>query len=279
MKTFKVKVWTKKAITVDIDAESAQEAEETAKTASAFGEFENEDFEDDDFGVECLGEVKDYEIEVMVPVKARFKQKACNAEDAITTVKAEIATGSFDLALLTDYDKSSAQVMYTGTPEAKHDDLLKKYKDLCVTGAEETFVRLWNHFIAGNQPFVKARRTNRPFWELYIHENTLENLKAAFGGVNTDLLDAIFDNDNDEGIFCYSQDARWFTLDGDRKIICGNSVDDIAENIISGVGDCGEAEGSYTDLWKKYMKFCLDNYKEEEEKRMEEIIKQNRKEA
>ena len=116
MKTFKVKVWTKKAITVDIEAESEQEAEETAKMASALGEFENEDFYDDDFGVECLGEVKDYEIEVMVPVKARFKQKACNAEDAITTVKAEIATGSFDLALLTDYDMQNAQVIYVGNP-------------------------------------------------------------------------------------------------------------------------------------------------------------------
>lgn len=116
MKTFKVKIWNKTAITVDIDAESAQEAEETAKTASALGEFENEDFEDDDFGVECLGEIKEYEIEVIVPGKARFKQKAYNAEDAISTVKAEIATGSFDIALLTDYDTKNAQVVYIGNP-------------------------------------------------------------------------------------------------------------------------------------------------------------------
>lgn len=126
MKTFKVKIWNKMAITVDIDAESEQEAEENAKTASALGEFENEDFEDDDFGVECLGEVKDYEIEVMVPVKARFKQKACYAEDAIATVKAEIATGSFDLALLTDYDTKNAQVVYVGNPNEDNKKELEK---------------------------------------------------------------------------------------------------------------------------------------------------------
>lgn len=119
-KTFKVKCWTKKCIVVDIEAETEQEAIDNAKTASALGEFENEDFTDDGYGFECLGEVKDFEIEVKMTVSAKFRQKGTDPVDAIETVKSEIANGEFDIALLTDYDKGSAQVVYLGNPDEKN---------------------------------------------------------------------------------------------------------------------------------------------------------------
>lgn len=120
MKTFKVKCWTKKCIVVDIDAETEQEAIDNANTAAALGEFEDEDFVDDEYGTECLGEVKDFEIEVKMMVSAKFRQKGIDPVDAIRTVQSEIANGEFDIALLTDYDKESAQVVYLGNPDEKN---------------------------------------------------------------------------------------------------------------------------------------------------------------
>lgn len=120
MKTFKVKCWTRQCIVVDVDAETEHEAIDKANEASAKGVFEDEDFTDDGYGFECLGEVKYFEVEVKMTVSAKFRQKGTDPVDAIETVKSEIANGEFDLALLTDYDKSSAQVVYLGNPDEKN---------------------------------------------------------------------------------------------------------------------------------------------------------------
>lgn len=120
MKTFKVKCWTRQCIMINVMADTEQEAIAKANEASAKGAFEDEDFTDDGYGCECLGEVKDFEVEVKMTVSAKFRQKGTDPVDAIETVKSEIANGEFDLALLTDYDKSSAQVVYLGNPDEKN---------------------------------------------------------------------------------------------------------------------------------------------------------------
>ena len=157
-----------------------------------------------------------------------------------------------------------------------YDELKKKYKDLCVTGAEDTFVRLWDRFINEYSFFKEITH------DIHIHENTRKNLVMVFKGDNEALLDGIFDNDNDQGVYTYSQDAKWFYIDGDGHLLTENTVDDMTEHIITDWCWDDRHDGGYTgcyiDCWRRVMEFFLEHYDEEEEKRMEEIRKQNRKE-
>lgn len=153
------------------------------------------------------------------------------------------------------------------------EELHEKYQELDTRGAEDTFLRLWNRLINENKFFRGIAH------DIHIHENTREELTSVFKGNSEALLDAIFDNDNPEGIYTYSQDARWFYINRHGSLIAENAINDEIEHIISDwCLDDGHVD-SYADCWRSVMEFFLEHYDEEEEKRMEEIRKQNRKEA
>lgn len=119
MKTFRMKYIVKEYAIVEVTAEDEEKAKEQILQRANEGEFDG-DMVGGDCEFECLGEVKDFEVEVKMTVFAKFRQKGTDPVDAIETVKSEIANGEFDLALLTDYDKSSAQVVYLGNPDEKN---------------------------------------------------------------------------------------------------------------------------------------------------------------
>ena len=155
-------------------------------------------------------------------------------------------------------------------------ELRNKYIDFYRTRTEDTFVRLWNRFVDEDSFFANLKKEKRIDWEweMHLHENTLDNLKKAFRGNDSYILAAIFDNHNDEGVFHYSQDAKLFIVDENDGIIVEDTVDDMAEHIITGWCWGGDGANSYTDCWRRVMEFFLEHYDEEEEKRMEEARKQ-----
>ena len=154
------------------------------------------------------------------------------------------------------------------------------YKKLADHGDQETLARLWNQFVDTNEFFktLKKRTGYNGEHLIHIHPNTKEELLKAFNGDCKRLLDAMFNEDNNEGVRTYYMDAKWFTTDGNDEIITDNTVDDMIEHIITDWCDWTEYRGAYEHLWYDFMMFALAHYEEEDKKHQEDEMEEARRE-
>ena len=159
-------------------------------------------------------------------------------------------------------------------------ETIDSYQKLSKYGTQDTLVRLWNQFVDKNDFFQKVQKQEGYNWEylVHIHPNTKEELLKAFEGDGNRLLDAMFNENNEEGVRTYYMDAKWFTTDSDDEIITENTVDDMIEHIITDWWDGTEYRGTYEHLWYGFMMFAVDHYDAENKKREEEEMEEARRE-